>query len=1018
MKFLGRTLFSGWFMGILLLVFAYVIGWATFIENDFGAEGSRLLVYNTHWFEILLILMVINFSGMIFTKKLYSKAKLNILVLHLALIIVIIGAGITRYVGYEGQMHIRQGQASNTFLSSDTYLQVWIKEGDDERFYQDRVRLTGARKELLNKSYETSKGKVNIAVSDYHSNMTKQLISSDEGEAFVSLMAGNERRREEIILKEGEAIFFEGVSLRFGEAASPEEIQFTNNNGVLMLRLPVLDSGVAVSPGYENLSPANTMNVVRFNDFSFLITGFVPEGKYDYAPAGENVPGGKKVTRVSINGQETFSEFGQPMAAMIEDVRITTRIYYREYQLPFFVRLNRFELDRYPGSNSPSSFASEVTVIDRENSEEFPYRIFMNHILNYGGYRFFQSSYDNDEKGTILSVNKDYWGTLVTYIGYALLFTSLILTLFTRKTRFARISQQLKDVHLKRKGYTAVLVLLFSFQGLFAQTSRTQEIDAQHARSFSELYVQNFEGRMEPIHTLANKVLVKVHKKAGYNGLTAEQVFLGIISDPDRWKDEPVIKVPEESLQKLLGISSDHASFMDFMSPAGGYRIAEDVEKAHNTKPSMRSKHDKALINADERVNVFYSVLSQGVLKVFPVENDPNNKWISPSEMHSIYGHGSEKGDLFERYVQSLQSSVRSGDYSAAEKSLEEIRQYQVQWGKDILPSETRTKLEIFYNEANIFKKLFPFYFMLGILLIGIFFLRTFNPKWELRVFRNVLLYILVLAFAVQTAGLAIRWYISGHAPWSNGYESMIYIAWATMLAGFIFMKRSAITLGVTATLSGITLLTAHMSWLNPELTNLVPVLKSHWLTIHVATITASYGFLGLGGLVAFLNMVMMIFRNKANKARLNLTLKELNLIIEMALSVGLILLVIGNFLGGIWANESWGRYWGWDPKETWTLVTIILYSFTLHLVLIPKIRNTFTFSFFAFISFGAVMMTYFGVNYYLSGLHSYAAGDAVGIPSFVYYILIISGMVSLLAGINEFTVNRGNGNNLKSNES
>ena len=278
-----------------------------------------------------------------------------------------------------------------------------------------------------------------------------------------------------------------------------------------------------------------------------------------------------------------------------------------------------------------------------------------------------------------------------------------------------------------------------------------------------------------------------------------------------------------------------------------------------------------------------------------------------------------------------------------------------------------------------------------------------YKPQLEFRVVIKILVVILLAAFVLQTSGLGIRWYISGHAPWSNGYESMIYIAWATMLAGFFLMRESPVTLGVTAMLAGITLLTAHMSWLDPEITNLVPVLKSYWLTFHVATITASYGFLGLACMMGFLNLCLITVRRPNNIARVNLALKELSLITELAMIVGLILLVIGNFLGGIWANESWGRYWGWDPKETWTLVTIILYSFTLHMTLIPAIRNKFTFNFMAVISFGAVLMTYFGVNYYLSGLHSYAAGDSVAIPRFVYYTLIVLFVVSALAAYNEY---------------
>jgi cytochrome c-type biogenesis protein CcsB len=223
------------------------------------------------------------------------------------------------------------------------------------------------------------------------------------------------------------------------------------------------------------------------------------------------------------------------------------------------------------------------------------------------------------------------------------------------------------------------------------------------------------------------------------------------------------------------------------------------------------------------------------------------------------------------------------------------------------------------------------------------------------------------------------------------------------MLAGFMFMKKSPIILSVTALVTGVTLLTAHMSWMNPEITNLVPVLKSYWLTIHVATITASYGFLALGGMTGFLNLCIMIFRNESNKQLINFTLKELSLIIELSLTVGLILLVIGNFLGGIWANESWGRYWGWDPKETWSLVTIIVYSFILHMRLVPGLRSTFSFNFMSMFAFSSVLMTYFGVNYYLSGLHSYASGDPVPVPTFVYYTLAIMLMISALAAYNDY---------------
>jgi cytochrome c-type biogenesis protein CcsB len=400
-------------------------------------------------------------------------------------------------------------------------------------------------------------------------------------------------------------------------------------------------------------------------------------------------------------------------------------------------------------------------------------------------------------------------------------------------------------------------------------------------------------------------------------------------------------------------------------------------------------------------------ILTGSVFKIFPLADDPDNKWVVPHEFHQILGHGAENAELYDEYIMALKHGVEKGHFDSANERISNILEYQRKVAGYLLPSERKASVEILYNKANIFKRLFPFYMAIGSVLIALFFTKVFKPTIEFKLLNKVMVLGLAICFLLQTIGLGVRWYIAGHAPWSNGYESMIYISWATMLAGFIFMKRSGITLGVTAMLTGIALLTAHMSWLNPEITNLVPVLKSYWLTIHVATITASYGFLALGGMVALLNLCIMIFRNNLNFQRLELNIRELSLIIELSLSVGLILLIIGNFLGAIWANESWGRYWGWDPKETWTLVTIILYSFTLHLPLIPRIYNKFIFNVMAIFSFGAVLMTYFGVNYYLSGLHSYAAGDSVPIPAFVYFTIILFFSLVALAAYNEYGIGR-----------
>jgi cytochrome c-type biogenesis protein CcsB len=268
--------------------------------------------------------------------------------------------------------------------------------------------------------------------------------------------------------------------------------------------------------------------------------------------------------------------------------------------------------------------------------------------------------------------------------------------------------------------------------------------------------------------------------------------------------------------------------------------------------------------------------------------------------------------------------------------------------------------------------------------LLILSFIKIIKPSFREEWLSKVSFALLVLFFAAHTAGLIMRWYISGHAPWSNGYESMIYIGWASVLAGFIFSRRSVMTMAATAIMTGLILFVAHLNWMDPQVTNLVPVLQSYWLAIHVAMITASYGFLGLGALLGMIALILFIMKNAENSQRLNLAIRELNTINEMSLLVGLVLLTVGNFLGGVWANESWGRYWGWDPKETWALVTILVYAVVLHLRFIKGAYTEYIYSVVSLLAFTSVLMTYFGVNYYLAGMHSYAKGDPVPVPDFV----------------------------------
>jgi cytochrome c-type biogenesis protein CcsB len=350
-------------------------------------------------------------------------------------------------------------------------------------------------------------------------------------------------------------------------------------------------------------------------------------------------------------------------------------------------------------------------------------------------------------------------------------------------------------------------------------------------------------------------------------------------------------------------------------------------------------------------------------------------------------------------YVQSVRESTESGDWSVPDKIVESIAKYQLENSSGIIPPAKKIKVEILLNKADIFFTLAKYYGIIGFVLLLLQFTGILYNRLNLRIPVIVFTVLIVLLFCMHSIGLGLRWYVSGHAPWSNGYEALIYIAWASIAAGLLLASRNSITLSVTCVLAFMTLNVAHLSFMDPQITNLVPVLKSYWLVLHVATISASYAFLVMGALIAFLNLLLMIVNNK-NQEYITLTINELTNTIEMAFVIGLYLLTIGVFLGAIWANESWGRYWGWDPKETWALVTVLVYSFVTHMRMVPGMKSIYSFNLAALLASGSVIMTYFGVNYYLSGLHSYASGDPVPIPAFVYYVVVVVSITAIAAYI------------------
>ena len=424
--------------------------------------------------------------------------------------------------------------------------------------------------------------------------------------------------------------------------------------------------------------------------------------------------------------------------------------------------------------------------------------------------------------------------------------------------------------------------------------------------------------------------------------------------------------------------------------------MSEDVNNAYAKAPGDRSKTDKEMMKIDERMNIVYMIYKGEFLKLFPLKNGTHD-WGLPE---NALAKAINKDDslYLKAILPLLEDAIKTNNISTTRQITESISGYQNRFSEYDLPSGSKTNAELLYYKLDIFERLFPFYATVGlIMLIGLITMVIRGSKKKSLVV-NVLGWLLFAGFLFHTFGLGIRWYIAGHSPMSNGYESMIFISWVTLLAGFIFSRKSAFALSATAVLASMTLMVAHLSFMDPEITNLVPVLKSYWLTLHVSVITGSYGFLGLGAILGLIILILLLFSNQGNRERISATIDELTVINYKTLTLGLYFLTIGTFLGAVWANESWGRYWGWDPKETWSLITIIIYSIVIHSRNIPGMKDIFTFNLLSLFAFSSVLMTYFGVNYYLSGMHSYAAGDPVPVPVFVYVAVIVLAALSLVA--------------------
>lgn len=1011
MKYL-KFLFSPALMGILFVVFAIAMAAATFYENDFGSAAAYNMVYNSLWFELILLLLSVNLIGQVITQNLLSRAKLSIGLFHLSFIVMILGAAVTRYTGWEGTMHIREGESQQLCYSNDKFLGFTVLDQAGKQITErnDKYSLTNVSADEYKKSFSIEGRNYDIVLSRIIPNASQSVAEVPNGEPLISLMfMENMMSSESLVFRNGERKTASGITVGFN-SKEPADLNISADSGkftlTTSLNISISDmmtkDSVAVSPG-KPVALAK-MQVLSVGKLKIIPRDLTNSGVINISssapgeqPSGMNafifhVISGKKTDTVNLwdrDGERTASA-----SCDLDGHKLNITYGSKPTTLPFSIKLNDFILDRYPGSSSPSGYKSDVVLLDKAAGVEKPYMIFMNNILKYKGYRFYQSSFDRDELGTVLSVNHDRAGMMITYSGYILLFIFIIISLANRRSAFHTVTSGFWNSSI-RKTAVILLMLLALSPVLNAQKLITSK---EAADEFGKVLVQDQKGRTKPLFTMSNDILRKVARANTFEGLSSMQVFMGLYLDFKDWKDVRLISIGNNDLRTRLGIPGKYASFADLVKVdgSGTYVIAEDVNAAYAKSPAERNKLDKEVMKIDERVNIIYMIFKGDFIKLFPLKDNSHN-WGSPQEALKL-AVNREDSVYLEGIIPALSQALETNNISNVKQVTESITAYQNKFSQYSLPSTSRTKAELLYYKLGIFEKLFPFYATVGIIMLIALITMVIQGRKEKSLLVKILGWVLFAGFLFHTIGLALRWYIAGHSPMSNGYESMIFISWATLLAGFIFSRKSAFALSATAVLASMTLMVAHLSFMDPEITNLVPVLKSYWLTLHVSVITGSYGFLGLGAILGLIVMILISLSNDKNRGRISATVDELTVINFKTLTLGLYFLTIGTFLGAVWANESWGRYWGWDPKETWSLITIIIYSIVVHSRRIPGMKDIFTFNLTALFAFSSVLMTYFGVNYYLSGMHSYAAGDPVPVPSFVYIAVIALAAISFIA--------------------
>lgn len=643
--------------------------------------------------------------------------------------------------------------------------------------------------------------------------------------------------------------------------------------------------------------------------------------------------------------------------------------------LPMKVKLDAFDLIYYPGTDSPADYHAILSFWEDGRMQDQGL-VAMNQIKSYRHYRCYQSGYDPDLQGCTFLVYRDPWGIGVTYTAYALLLLSVLLYLFT-DTSYRKWLRSLSQQSLS-KATLLLLAFVLSASMAQAQTSTQSQAKTQTqarqlkspkvlprevAAEFGELYVY-YNGRICPLQTLAKDFTLKLYGKSSYEGYSSEQVFTGWMFYYDSWKLQPMIKTKQGDVRRLLNTADKYVCMEDFRGPYNQYLLEEPMSLIRQGKTQ-----DKSIVDADEKFNLIATFYSGKLMKIYPHLNDEAQlRWYTQGDNDLPNTLSDEEWFFIKKSWDYVHELVVKKDYAELTKVLDKIKRYQQQQAADVLPKDIVFKAEQYYNRYFSLKWIaFPSLFA-GLLLLFYTSLRMAKKRTLPLAMRRGTLLLTLLLFVMLSAVLALRWLIGGHVPLSNGAETMQFMAWISLLAALLFSHKFPLLQPFGLLLCGLTCAVAMMSGSHPPISLLMPVLASPLMSIHVAVIMLAYvlmAFMMLNGWLA----LSLHFRAGDHSE----SIANLALISRVMLYPAVFLLAIGIFIGAVWANVSWGSYWSWDPKEVWALITMLIYASAMHTQTLPAMRRPMTFHLFCILAFLSVLITYFGVNFILGGMHSYA---------------------------------------------